>query len=218
MSVVPGTFLFRYKFALLKNSRIPPRGKGKLNLSADYLLPAITVLNGNVPFAELRMAWNVKGIGLSMHVTGKQHPPVANLVQPEQSDLLQVWFDTRDTQSIHRASQYCHHFSLFPSGETNQKKQLMVAQHQIPNAKADAPDAELSSIQVTTTIQKQGYLLEVWFPAETLHGFAPERTPRLGFFYHLHDTELGDQFLTVDQKFPVAQDPSLWSTLELSKG
>jgi len=54
-------------------------------------------------------------------------------------------------------------------------------------------------------------------PAEVLTGFDPAENPRLGFFYWLKDTELGSQSLTASRDFPVAEDPSLWSVLELGK-
>ena len=63
----------------------------------------------------------------------------------------------------------------------------------------------------------RGYLLEAFIPARVLTGFDPQENPRLGFYYHVHDAELGDQFLTVGREFPFAEDPSLWSTLELTK-
>ncbi len=33
----------------------------------------------------------------------------------------------------------------------------------------------------------------------------------------MKDAELGEQFLTVGREFPYDHDPSLWSTLELTK-
>ncbi len=48
-----------------------------------------------------------------------------------------------------------------------------------------------------------------------LHGFDPEQNPRLGFCYAVRDAELGEQVLSVGADFPYAEDPSLWSVLEL---
>jgi hypothetical protein len=37
----------------------------------------------------------------------------------------------------------------------------------------------------------------------------------MGIFYAVHDSELGDQTLSVGGEFPYAEDPTLWSVLEL---
>jgi len=51
-----------------------------------------------------------------------------------------------------------------------------------------------------------------------LHGYAPREQSRLGFYYHLHDSELGDQFLSRGREFPFDYDPSHWQSLELIPG
>ena len=60
-----------------------------------------------------------------------------------------------------------------------------------------------------------GYRLEAFLPAAVLNGFDPEQNPRLGFYYAVRDAELGEQVLSVGPDFPYAEDPSLWSVLEL---
>ncbi len=60
-----------------------------------------------------------------------------------------------------------------------------------------------------------GYIVEAFLPATVLNGFDPEQNPRLGFYYVVKDTELGEQVLSVGADFPYWEDPSLWSVLEL---
>jgi hypothetical protein len=60
-----------------------------------------------------------------------------------------------------------------------------------------------------------GYILEGFLPAAVLNGFDPEQNPRLGVFYAVQDRELGEQTLGAGSEFPFAEDPSLWSVLEL---
>ena len=50
---------------------------------------------------------------------------------------------------------------------------------------------------------------------QDLNGFDLEQSRRLGVFYAVRDAELGEQTLGVDAEFPFAEDPSLWSVLEL---
>ena len=64
---------------------------------------------------------------------------------------------------------------------------------------------------------KSGYRLELFLPAAALTGFDPEEHPRLGVCYAVRDSELGDQFLSVNGDFPYMDDPSLWDVLELVK-
>jgi len=128
---------------------------------------------------------------------------------------VQVWLDTRNMQSVHRASRFCHHFCLLPVGGGTSGKQPVGVQLAIPRAKEDAPLVNSSEIRVNSSIVRDGYNLEAWIPAPCLHGFDPEASSRMGFYYRLRDAELLDPSLSVGHEFPFATDPSLWSTLEL---
>ena len=70
---------------------------------------------------------------------------------------------------------------------------------------------------VRQTPVKSGYHLEAFLTAAGLTGYDPEQNPRLGFYYVVHDQELGNQVLSVGGEFPYAEDPSLWSVLELQR-
>ena len=59
-----------------------------------------------------------------------------------------------------------------------------------------------------------GYRLEAFLPAAVLNGYDPEQNSRLGFFYAVRDSELGEQVLSGDASFPYPEDPSLWSVLD----
>ncbi|VAX38384.1 hypothetical protein MNBD_PLANCTO02-989 [hydrothermal vent metagenome] len=215
MPVVPHQFLFRYSFPVIYNAKLPRRGKQVLGFSSELALPHLGELDEQPAFAEVKIGWNEKGVGIAVNVLGKKHPPQCDISSPDQTDCLQVWIDTRNTQSIHRASQYCHHFSLFPNRGGKEKASPVVLQRPIIHAREEAPLADVKKIKQSVTISTKGYLLETWFPATTLHGFDFEATSKIGFYYSLHDTELGNQFLTVNRDFPFTHDPSLWSTLDL---
>jgi len=62
---------------------------------------------------------------------------------------------------------------------------------------------------------KKSWRLELFFPAECLNGFDPETNRRLGFAYQVSAPDREGQFLGVGREFPVGENPSLWSTLEL---
>lgn len=213
--VVPPTFLFRYSFAASYVAAIPRRGKKLLDLPAGCAVPNLDPTDDGAFIGDVSLAWNEQGFGVAVTVRGKKKPIVSVPNQPTESDGLQVWIDTRDTQTIHRASRFCHHFCLQPSAGDNSDP--IVEQLPIARARDEAPANEIEQIQLACQTRKDGYTLEAWFPADVLHGFDVEASPRLGFYYVLRDSELGEQFLTVGREFPFAHDPSLWSTVELKQ-
>lgn len=213
--VVPQRFLFRYRIPVRYESGLPRRGKRLLDLGPEHTLPGFESLEGKHGFAELRAAWNPRGIGLSVQVAGKRHPLSCDAGDVYDSDGLQLWFDTRDTKSIHRASRFCHLFCLLPAGGGKQEQEPVCKQLPVPQAREDAPVFKASDVKLASEITADGYRLEAWIPANVLHGFEPSEHPLLGFYYRVVDAELGQQVLTVEDAFPYASDPSMWGTLEL---
>lgn len=214
-SLLPHRFLFRYSFPVRYTAKLPRAGKKLLGLDETHRLPETAALDGGTTLGDLRLAWNETGLGISLHVRGKKHPVTGDTGNLEQSDVLFVWIDTRNTQNIHRASRFCHQFCLMAAGNPEDDRAPHAFQSPIPRAREEAPLCKPEDLRVSTDAAKGGYLLEAWLPSKALHGFDPEAQPRLGFYYYLHDTELGDQYLTVGPEFPFAADPSLWGTLEL---
>lgn len=215
-AVVPHRFLFRYSFPVRRVARMPKKGRRLLNLPENCELSSLSELDGSRSFAQIRVAWNERGLGVSVDVSGKTQPLECRLAEPTQSDGLQVWVDTRNTQSIHRASRFCHHFCLLPTGTGKKADQPTATQLPIARAREEMTLAKPKQIGISVEHRSDGYRLEAWFASEILNGFDPEANPLLGFYYALRDAELGEQFLTVGHEFPFSRDPSLWSTLELS--
>jgi hypothetical protein len=217
-ALLPGRFLFRFSIDAPFVAGLPRSGSALLDLPETCRLPDFGELEAASPFADIRVAWNDGGFGISVHVTGKRQAVECDAEQPDQSDGLSVWIDTRNTQSIHRASRFCHRFQFLPAGGGRDDSDPMALQLRIPQAREDAPLAKRDDLQVASRLEADGYRLAAWLPAAALHGFDPEASPRLGFYYYLRDAELGEQFLTVGREFPFTHDPSLWSTLELVRG
>lgn len=215
MPIVPHRFLCRFSFPVRQLVRLPKKGSKLLGLPKECALPDLSELDESPSFGEIRVAWNRDGIGFSVSVADKKHPPQATLDTPTDSDGLQVWIDTRNTQSIHRASRFCHHFCFLPTGGGPNKKAPAAVQLPIARARDDVSMADPERIAVAIEKSKNGYQLEAWLPADVLTGFDPDANPFLGFYYYLRDAEHGEQFLSVGREFPFDHDPSLWSTLEL---
>lgn len=211
--LLPARFLFRVSLPVSAAPGIPRTGSRLLDLPAGCKLPEFAELDQAPVFAELRLGWNDAGLGISVGVRGKKRAPQANPASLLTSDGLQVWIDTRNTQNIHRASRFCHHFVALPTG--GRGGQAFLQQLPIARAREESPLADPRHLKAASTIRSDGYDLELWLPAAALTGFAPESNPRLGFYYLVRDGELGDQVLSVGEEFPYAWDPSLWWTLEL---
>lgn len=213
--LIPPAFLFRLAIPVHKAPKVPRSGKVPLQLGADFALPALGELSQGNHFGDLRLAWNERGLGFRVEVTGKKLATRCDYAQLLNSDGLQLWIDTRSTQNIHRASRFCHHFCILPTGALRDRALPVARQLPIARAKEETPLADAKQILTYSELRDDGYVLEVWLPTEILHGYDPESNPRVGFYYQLRDHELGDQVLSVGPEFPFDHDPSLWWPLEL---
>ncbi len=208
MSIVPHSFLFRHSIAIPEIKEIPHQRGRLLRLPDSTLIPDLTLKNSSPQWGEVKLAWNPGGLGISLKVSQKKHPTTS-------TEHIKVWIDTRDTKTIHRANRYCHLFQFFPVGNPQDQKQPCCSQLQIHRAQADAPTCDLSKIKLWSKIDTRGYEMDAWLPSTVLNGFDPASYPQLGFYYTISDSESGEQFMSVNNEFPVGQDPSLWATMRL---
>lgn len=223
MPVVPHRFLFRYSIPVPHVERLAGDARRVLDLDAAAHLPDFGALDDAPRFAKIQAGWNESGLGFRVSVCGKKMPVAAVPDEPRESDGIQLWLDTRNTQTIHRASRFCHHFAFLPnaaapsSGGRRKNGTAAAYQFAIALAKEDAPSNRAGLMRASTRFNADGYVLDMWIPSESLAGFEPEANPLLGFYYVVRDAELGEQFLAVGRDFPFDHDPSLWSTLELTR-
>jgi hypothetical protein len=216
MSLVPYRFLFRIAYPCPYVADIPREdGEGLLDLADDCRLDNFEDMDGRRRFADVRLVWNEGGLGLQVEVHGKQEPAAGDASRLRQSDGVTLWIDTRDSRTSHRASRYCHQFHFLAAGGGPDRDEALFAQSRIHRALQDAPPAPADALAVYCRLIKGGYRLEAFLSAPALHGFDPEQNPRLGVFWAVHDRELGEQTLGAGSDFPFAEDPSLWSVLEL---
>jgi hypothetical protein len=215
-ALLPPRFLFRYRLAVARRDGLPRQQQALLGLGEEDRLSDLSLLDDAPAFADLRIAWNLRGMGFSVDVSGKHRPPQCLLEKPAESDGLQVWIDTRDTKTIHRAGRFCHWFCLLPCGDGPDAMQPMGIQLPVPRAREDAPICEPEAILISSELRKNGYRLEAWLSAEVLNGFDPHAQPGIGFNFLVRDAELGTQSLAVAGDYPSESDPSLWATLELT--
>ncbi len=216
MPLVPNRFLFRVAHPCPLVADLPrDEGDDLLDLPESCRVDNYAEMDERPSFADIRVAWNTGGLAVQMVVKGKQDSPRGDLARPRQADGITVWIDTRDSRTSHRASRYCHQFHLLAAGGGAEKDEAVFVQGKMNRALEDAPSVAPSSVALRRASLKDGYLLEAFLPAEALNGFDPEQSPKLGFYYAVHDRELGEQTLAVDVEFPWAEDPTLWGVLEL---
>jgi hypothetical protein len=187
------------------------------SLGAEYRLPCFSELSGKPAFADFRCGWSEAGLVLNVEVRGKNQPPWCRDSRIEDSDGVQVWIDTRNTQNIHRAGRFCHRFAMLPSGAGRRLDEPAIALLAINRAKESPREIDPRRLQVRSELRQDGYLLEAFLPAETLTGFSPADQPAIGFSYAVIDRELGWQTFSVGPELPFIDDPSLWGTLDLSR-
>jgi hypothetical protein len=212
--LLPQAFWFRLALPCQRVDDLPRPSGRLLDLPASCALPETTRLDGRVPTADLRVAWNPRGLAIA--VEAKAGPIASDPFRPEGSDGLQVWVDTRDTRDVHRATRFCHRFTA-TLARPGRGKDLHVTLKQTPihRAIADAPLARPEAVLSRAGRLDDGWWLELFLTAEALHGFDPETNRRLGFAFQVVDPDGQDQFVGVGRDFPIGEDPSLRSTLEL---
>jgi hypothetical protein len=215
MNLIPNRFLFRIAYPCRYIADVPREGDDLLDLPDDYRIDNFAEMDGRTNFADVRLAWNEGGLALQVELRGKEQPPAGDAARPRHSDGVSFWIDTRDARASHRASRYCHQFHFLPAGGGPDKDEPAFVQTKINRAMQDAPTAPPGAVPFQFLRRTRGWKLEAYLPAAVLNGFDPEQNPRLGFCYAVRDAELGEQVLSVGSDFPFAEDPSLWSLLEL---
>jgi hypothetical protein len=188
-----------------------------LKLAEKHRLPCFAELSGSKTFADVRLGWNEAGIALNVIVKGKQQPPWCRDSRIDDSDGVQLWIDTRNTQNIHRAGRFCHRFAFLPIGSGRKLDDPVAVLLAINRAKESPREIEPGELKVRCQRLADGYQLEGFIPAAALTGYSPADQPALGFSYAVIDRELGWQGFSVGPELPVAEDPSLWGTLDLTR-
>ena len=218
MSLIPNRFLFRMAYPCRYVDKIPLDDDDcLLDLPESCRIDNFAAMDGQTNFADVRLAWNSSGLGLQVTVKGKEAPAQGASERPRASDGVTLWLDTRGDRTSHRASRFCHQFHFLPAAGGAEKDEPLALQAKINRALQDAPFASDTDLQLRAESITGGYRLEAYIAAAALNGFDPDEHPHWGFFYAVRDLELGEQTLSIGADFPFADDPSLWSVLELGK-
>jgi hypothetical protein len=186
-------------------------------LPEQHRLPSFAVLHGGKQFGDVRLAWNESQVLLNVTVRGKQQPPWCRDSRIDDSDGVQLFIDTRNTQNIHRAGRFCHRFAFLPSGTGRNLEEPLAVMLAINRAKESPREIDPRQLAVKSSRLADGYSLAAAIPAGALTGYNPAEHPAIGFTYAVIDRELGWQTFSVGPELPFQEDPSLWGTLELAR-
>ncbi len=216
-SLVPNRFLFKFEFPLYRCAK-PLKIDGQASKwDRKHLLPPLYEIDGEEPTGDVYAAWSDEGLYIGCVVRGKRKSVQCNPEKFRQSDHLRLILDMRDTRSIRRATRFCQQFYLMPTGGGKRHDEPVAGTNEIARATDDAPSIDTGRIIIASKILDDGYQLTAHLPAEIINGFDPAENPRIGFFYMLEDTELGQQSLTVGDDLNWWLDPSTWPTGVLEK-
>lgn len=189
-------------------------------LPESHRIVSSSDLSGIPDWADVRCGWTAKGLAIVFDCPDPTRPR-PGLVR------MDVWIDTRNTRNVHRATRFCHQFRLEfdPSvtiGRKRSANETMApgaepSQIRINRALADAPVADRTSIYTDLLNRKNGgFRLALFLTDEALNGFDPDVNRALGFAYRLSAPGRELQRLGPGTDFPVPEDPSLWTVLQLT--
>lgn len=227
---VPAHFHFRFALQCQYRDSFSAEPGHLVDLPPTCALPFPGEMNGETPFAEIRMAWNESGLAIQWEVPGKRERLYGDSRKLTNSDGMSLWVDPRATVGIHRANRYCQRFLILAHNGTDPPA-AEIRREPIRRALEEPAAVDMAHCEIrlwgldrqgkatepTSTKEVRSYRLEAILARECLVGFEPEAASRLSFFYRVRDHELGDQLLAAAREFPYWEDPSLWQTLVLAK-
>lgn len=219
-AILPPAAWFRWRLGCPRADGVPATSDARLcPLPDSSRLPVPSALGGDRVWWDLRVGWNPAGLAFALEVDDGRAPVCGDADLPEMSDGLELGIATRETRDIHRATRYCHRFlARVERGAKGGTYQVLVEQRKLHRAVEDAKISRQPLVRSRIGLKKGGWWLDLFFSAESLTGYDPETNPTLGLTYALHDPVRGDRFLSVGRDYPIGEDPSLWSTLELTGG
>lgn len=185
-------------------------------LPDEAILPCLSAeLAGQPKFAQVRLAVGKDAIFFQTDVQGKQKLPWCRESRLEDSDGLHVWFDTRNSREIHRATKYCHRFGFAPMGRGPKADLPFVGWAPINRARENPPPPPEDQMAIRARISEGRYRLIAAVHFNALTGLDLGDFPTVGFYFAVADRELGWQSLALQPDLPVSENPSLWAQLTL---
>jgi hypothetical protein len=197
--------------------RLPPKTTMlDAKLASSYLLPDTTYLFGNLKsFADVSMGWSPEGI--SVYVQVKQPFERSCYPNVKEGDCVELFFDTRDVKTSGFNTRFCHHFFFLPKpAEDHLAGEITHFRSDDAHPLCDPTELTVKA-SFKSGLFKGGYSMNIFIPAQCLHGYDPEQFNRIGFNYRISrgDGDWAQQFSAAQENFTIEQQPSLWSSVRL---
>lgn len=185
-------------------------------------LPSLSFESANSkPFGTVRIAWNDDGIALCVEITDcepKEKGKSKAKSRIAQRPYIEFFIDTRDIKTNKRANRFCHRFTV-SLPYLQEKKQIgpELIQMDMLRSQSRAQRGTQEEAPVAGSILDKKSQASCWLGQGILTGFDPENVPSIGFFYKIFDPRFGEQLYGLGENFPYTTDPSLWSSLKLTR-
>lgn len=179
-----------------------------------YALPDTSFLLSEEVFGRLSLYWNEEALMGDVEVNKAleevRYPEV------EEGDSLELFIDTRNIKTAGFATKFCHHLVLFPEAYQGiYGKELTHFRSEDAHPVLES----LEEVEVHTEKSKRKYRMRFCIPKSNFCGFEPLSFTSLGFTYRLNGFRQKPQHFSVSSYYyNIAQQPSLWATLNLKKG
>lgn len=179
---------------------------------AKYLLPDISALTSETPFALVAFGWSTEGIELFVAVD----QPYLKSCLPlfDKGDSIELCIDTRDVKTSGYNTRFCHHFFFLPEAvEGRQAGELTKFRTEDAHELCDPQE-----LKVQSSFKIKSYTINCFIPAVCLHGYDPAQFDRLGMTYRINRSNGSSQhFSVLAEDFKFQEQPSLWSSVRLHR-
>lgn len=179
---------------------------------AKYKIPSSNFITQEEGFADLYMGWSLEGLAFFADV--KVDEVEAFFPEVIRGDSIELFIDTRDVKTSGFNTRFCHHFFFLPEAyEGHSLGEITKFRTEDAHELCNPNDLKLSS-----RVNKNGYQLQIFIPAECLQGYDPKEKDRFGFSYRVNRKGGPPQhFSALTQEFQIEQQPSLWSSARMVK-
>lgn len=184
--------------------------KENMPFQKKHLLPSTSKYFDEEEGAKVFFGFNEKGLRFQFQVFTE----VKEVVYPDfrKGDSIEIFIDTRNVKSSGYITKFCHHFVLFPS------KVDGFFIKEVSRFRNDDSHflAESKDFQVEVDHQKKFYLIDIFIPSFSLHGYDISKFDKLGFTYRINITGKDPiNFSLSPKEFVIERNPYFWSTLTL---